>query len=483
MGFADPQQLTYDLIIIGTGFAGSFFLARWLETAPPGAKALVIERGERSEHANRVAARAADYHAQSEPYIRRSGDLKKKWVFNIAFGGGTNCWWGNVPRFLPADFEMRKRFGVGDDWPIGYGDLEPWYDRVEAMMAISGSSGGSPYRRATGYAQPAHRLTDPEKLLKKAFPDQFFNMPTARARTDAAGRGTCCANGVCHLCPVDAKFTIQNGMMSVYEDPRVTVSLATEARAIEHQGGVARSVAWSRNGREGRSAGELIVLAANALFNPVILERSSLTHRLLGRRLHEQAGLLAEAFLDGVDSFQGSTSVTGIGYMLYDDEPRRREMAAVLLETWNVGLLRSEFGKWRQVLPLRLVVDVLPDAANHVRADPADASKPVVHYAGHSDYTQKAINRAEADLARVLASLPIEGIRVNDKLEPSEAHIIGTTTMGNDPAASIVDRDCVHHQLRNLLVLGSSTFPTGGPANPSLTIAAQAMRAADRILT
>jgi choline dehydrogenase-like flavoprotein len=157
-------------------------------------------------------------------------------------------------------------------------------------------------------------------------------------------------------------------------------------------------------------------------------------------------------------------------------------MAAMLLETWNVGMLRTEFGKWRQVLPLRLVFDVLPDPDNRVRLNPADPARPEVHYKGHSDYTQKAIDRAEADLARVLAPLPVEGIKLDRKLVATEAHVIGTTVMGNDPVTSIVDQDAVHHRLRNLLVLGSSTFPTGGPANPTLTIAAQAMRAADRVM-
>lgn len=79
--------------------------------------------------------------------------------------------------------------------------------------------------------------------------------------------------------------------------------------------------------------------------------------------------------------------------------------------------------------------------------------------------------------------MPIESITVSDRVEASEAHIIGTTVMGDDPADSIVDRDCIHHRLRNLVVLGSSTFPVGGPANPSLTIAAQAMRTAQVLAT
>lgn len=482
MPIADVQSHTYDLIVVGTGFAGSFFLERYLERAPENARVLVLERGALVEPAAKLAARQVDTLAQSEPYVSYSGHPDKRWVFNISFGGGTNCWWGNAPRFLPADFEMRTRFDVGDDWPIGYDELEPYYDRAEAIMALAGAPGPAPYRRAADYRQPPHLLTDPEKLLKKAYPRQFFHMPTARARTADAGRGVCCANAVCHLCPVNAKFNVQNGLMRVYDDPRVSLSLGVEVTAVDHADGRAKAVLFSRQGRDGRAAGNLIALCANAVFNPIILERSGLDHPMLGRRLHEQVGLRAEAYLDGVESFQGSTSVTGVGYMLYDDEARRREKAAAMLETWNYGSLRREFGKWRQVMPIRLVYDVLPDARNRVRHDAANPGKALMHWVGHGDYTQKAVDSAQADLERVLAPLPIEGIRVERKIEATESHIIGTTVMGNDPASSVIDKDCIHHRLRNLLVLGSSTFPTGTPSNPSLTIAAQALRSADRVM-
>jgi choline dehydrogenase-like flavoprotein len=482
MPFAEPQPHQYDLAVIGTGFAGSFFLARYLEHASLDAKVVVLERGSLKGHAERVSAREHDYIAGTEPHIRRSGEADKRWIFSLGFGGGSNCWWGNAPRFLPADFAMHSGFGVGRDWPISYDDLEPYYDQAEAIISLSGGEGQAPYRRGSGYQQPPHLLSHPERLLKEAYPDTFFHMPCARSRTNAAGRGICCANAICHLCPVDAKFTVQNAMMEVYEDPRVTVSVDSEVTDIDHVTGLATGLAYTRAGRQHRLSADLIVLAANGIFNPVILERSGLTHPLLGKRLHEQVGLKAEALLDGVEGFGGSTSVTGIGYMLYADEARRREMAGCLLETWNFGMLRNEFGKWRQVLPLRLVFDVLPEASNRVSFDPMTPSKPVVHYAGHGAYTQRAIDRAQADLERILAPLPLQRVNIAPKEEATEAHIIGTTAMGNDPKTSIIDKNCVHHQLRNLIVLGSSTFPTGGPANPSLTIAAQAMRSADQVL-
>jgi len=60
-------------------------------------------------------------------------------------------------------------------------------------------------------------------------------------------------------------------------------------------------------------------------------------------------------------------------------------------------------------------------------------------------------------------------------------HIMGTTIMGNDPKTSVVDKDCRTHDHQNLFILGSSVFPTGSTANPTSTIAALALRAAETI--
>ena len=493
MPFVNEASSGYDLAVVGTGFASSFFLLRYLERAGPNARVIVLERGGRTEHATRIAEKQVTDEQESwskpsgsdgewaDPRFKKSGLAAKEWMFTLGFGGSSNCWWGNTPRFLPADFETRTRFGVGTDWPIGYDDLVPYYDRVEQVMSIAGPPAPWPFPKSQAYPQPPHRMNGAERLLKAAYPRSFFSVPTARARVAIEGRGRCCANGVCHLCPADAKFTIQNGLMQVYQDPRVDVLLQAEVMSIDAAGRTARAVRYKHGGREKQVAAETFVLGANALFNPALLQRSGLDHPMLGKALHEQIGLVADVFLDGVDCFQGSTSVTGHSYMLYDDDARRREMAACLIETWNVGRLRTEVGRWQQVLPVRLVFEVVPEARNHVSPNPENPSRPVMHYAGHSDYTERAIARAAQDLARVMAPLPVESIEVRPEIEATEAHILGTTPMGDDPATSIVDRNGIHHQLRNLLVLGGSLFPASGPANPTLTISALSLRAADML--
>src|SRR5262245_33624127 len=138
-------------------------------------------------------------------------ETEKDWIFSLTFGGNSNCWWACTPRLMPEDFKLQSLYGVGEDWPITYDDLESYYCDAEEIMSISGPADGSPYPRSRPYPQPAHRLSDPDRLFKQHFPDLFFNQPTARPSRDvASGRPRCCGNGVCALCPINSKFTILN---------------------------------------------------------------------------------------------------------------------------------------------------------------------------------------------------------------------------------------------------------------------------------
>lgn len=468
----------YDTIFVGSGFACSFFLRKRLHLSPASARFLVLERGPLVQHADQVADRRNSPIAAQSTFRVDSPEgveTHKRWQFNIGFGGSSNCWWGGTPRMLPSDFEMMTRYGVGRDWPLNYDELAPFYTEVEQVMQIAGSV-TTPFPNKPTYPLPGHRMSDPDRALQLAYPDQYFNQPTARASRPTDTRGRCCANGVCHLCPVDAKFTILNGMRDVYEDPRVTLITDAEVLSVDVAAGVAEGVFYRHQGREERVTGESVVLGANAIFNPYLLLRSGLNSGPVGHRLHEQGSFRAHVYMDGMSGFQGSSSITGHGYMLYDGE-HRRDAGAALIEGWNVPRFRLDHGRWTERTELYIVVEDLPKDEDTVRVDPEDNSRPVVSYTGHGDYFLRGVDRAKRELEKVLAPLPIERIDFTP-LNQSEAHNQGTTAMGDDPASSVVDRDLVHHQVRNLYVLGNSTFPTGAPANPTLTNTALATRAA-----
>jgi len=471
---------SYDAIIVGTGFASSFFLHELLARSPERARILVLEAGDRRPHAWQLDNPTALDRASEASYLNRT--QKKSWILKRAFGGGSNCWWACTPRLLPNDFRLGSLYGVARDWPVSYDDLEESYSRAEALLGVAGPDDGSPFPRSRPYPQPPHRFSEPDKRLKSAAPDLFFSQPAARpSRTVAGGRPGCCNSGVCHLCPIDSKFTIENTMAALYRDPRVRLKTGALVQSVETRGAVATGVRYLASGREERANGELVVLGANAVFNPHILLRSGLEHPALGRYLHEQASIQVGVLLDGLDNFQGSTSITGHGYWLYDGA-HRSDRPAILVETWNVPRLRMERGKWRQILKLMCIIEDYPQRKNRVEIAQQDPTRPAIHFEGRSPAVAKGLAALRDELPHWLAPLPVEGIAYAGGFKKTDGHALGTARMGNDPAKSVVDRQLVHHDVRNLLVLGGSAFPTSSPANPTLTISALSLWAAEKLL-
>jgi choline dehydrogenase-like flavoprotein len=332
-----------------------------------------------------------------------------------------------------------------------------------------------------------HRFSDPDELLKKHFPDGWYQMSTARASVANGQRGICCASGVCALCPVDAKFTIQNGLAGIYKDPRVTLRLRSEVQTVETAAGVAQAVTYLHDGKEERASADLIVLGASALFNPHILLRSGFKHPLIGRRLHEQMSVYATVDLKGVKCYNGSTVLSGLGYLFYDGD-HRADHAACMIETWSSpfayrpdGALRIDRGRWNERLILGFLFDDIPSDENRVTVSTKNPAVAHVRFVDYSEYAKKAADRIPQMLDTLSQALPIERL-VGTSLGSTAAHIQGTVVMGDDPATSVVDRYLVHHEYRNLLVLGASAYPTASPAYPTLTLSALSLWAADHLL-
>lgn len=474
---AEDVKDRYDLVVIGSGFGSSFYLA---EARRLGVRRiLVLEWGNRHEHAWQLEQRRHSDIVDLETYVSASA---KPWRYTVGFGGGMNCWYAQTPRFHPTDFELRTRYGVGEDWPFGYDQLEPYYAAAEAIMSVSGDPDMARIMpRSTPFPQPPHRMSSPDRMMKAARPDSHFVMPTARARMATDTRNACCASLRCYLCPADAKFTAQNGFSALYEDPEISLCVGARAVRFETEGGEIRSLVFESDGRSYSVSADRFILGANAIQSPAILLRSGLDHPATGLGLHESYGASIEVMLDGLDNLDGSTITTGLDFSLYDG-PHRREAGAAAIHFenhWYFGL-RNEPGRLRQTLPLFIVTEDLLEPENRVRLDAGDPDgHPVIDYVDASDYAKRGMERALAALPKVLEPLPVEDI-VFREYRPTESHIQGTLRMGADPARSVVDADQVHHRWRNLTIVGSAVFASCSCANPSLTVAALSLRAARR---
>ncbi|MCA9616321.1 MAG: GMC family oxidoreductase [Myxococcales bacterium] len=466
---------SFDAVFVGSSFASSFFLAGWLERAPAHARALVIEAGPRRSHAWRLAHRKDVLGWRDDHGLYENATPDKPWITHVELGGNSNCWWACTPRLAPEDFELHTRYGQAVDWPLSYAELEPHYVRAERMLGVAGADDHPVCPRSAPFPLPPHRLSAPDEALARAFPGLFTPQPCARPSVATPKRPRCCASGVCELCPIDSKFTVQNELAHLFEDSRVTLWTDARCEGLDVQGDVVRGVHVRREGREELVRGELVAIGANAIFNPWILARSGLDHPELGRGLHEQVGIDVIVDLHDMDAFGGSTSITGHLYALYLGE-RRRDRAGALIEVWNVPMLRMEPGRYRHRVKLKAVIE---DVRGEGRVDvnPDDPSRPRVRHGGRSAWTERAIARLEDDLQPVFDALPVERVRIGEPL-PTEAHAVGSTPMGNDPETSVIDRDLVHHRVRNLFVLGAGAFPCATPANPTLTLAALSLRAA-----
>ncbi|ASY66712.1 Glucose-methanol-choline (GMC) oxidoreductase:NAD binding site (plasmid) [Sinorhizobium sojae CCBAU 05684] len=465
----------FDVIVIGSGFGSAFFLHGFLQRRR--ARILLLEWGRHNSHAWQLEHGANTDLKDEQTY---SSNATKPWNYTIGLGGGTNCWFAQTPRLHPNDFRLKSLYGVGQDWPIGYEDLEPFYCEAETVMSISGDPDMAAIMpRSRPFPQPPHRMSTPDRLMKAAQPDRHFVMPTARARVATETRSACCASLRCWLCPADAKFTANNGLMHVFEHPDISVCLGSEVRRLDHSAGSVRAVTFRHGGTEHVVTGDLFVLGANGIQSAAIMLRSGLGGEFVGRGLHESYGRNLEAYLDGVDNFDGSTITTGLNFGLYDGEHRSKQGAALVYfeNRWQHGL-RAEKGRLRQTLPLVIVTEDLLEAENFVSLD--ESENAFINYKGAADYAVAGMARALEKLPEVLAPLPVEKI-MDRGIRGTESHVQGTLRMGRDRSDSVVDRGLVHHEFRNLVIVGTSTFPSCSCANPSLTAAALSLRAASHI--
>lgn len=473
----------FDLILVGTGFASSFFLKKYLEKSAPANRILVLERGIMYPYTERIKAARGEQSHLSE--IRaRVGDTfindneEKVWMFDPNFGGSSNCWTGCTPRFLPNDFKIRSLYGIGQDWPISYNELEPYYTEVEETMMIGGPE-ITPFPKSKPYPLPPQKLTTVDKLIQQRYGELYISQPTARATVATGRRSGCCTSAVSGICPVNSRFTIENSLDYLYSDPRITIRYNAQVHRLITSNDQIRGVMYQIEGKDFEADGEVIALGANAIFNAHILLNSGDSNSKTGKGLCEQRGTFAYLYFRDLDNLGGSSIITANGYMLYDGN-HRRENAACIIESSNIPFIRNEPGKWRKMARLKFIFEDIPNDNNQVALSD-NFLKPRVQYINHTPYVDRAMKNLESNINRIFSFLPIEKIEMDGYFQKSEFHICSTVRMSDSKEEGVVDRNLIHHQYRNLFVLGSGVFPSISPANPTLTLSALSLMAVDKI--
>jgi choline dehydrogenase-like flavoprotein len=409
--------------------------------------------------------------------------------------GGSSLHWGGVtPRFLPSDFELRSRYGVGVDWPIGYRELEPFYGAAERALGVS--AGEAPYRRSARSVLPPHPYSPADNLVRPLL-EPYFPLPQARPTRSIHGRPACCSSGRCTLCPVNAKYTCLHTLEDERLLERDNLELRAEtivARVRSRAGRVTELECIDRSGEPFSVRAKTVVLAAAGLENAAILLRSGLDGRDVGHWLMDHQHRVFVMRLDrSARPGLGTTISTGISYA-YVDGPWRAERASLIVYPENRGLnmapdliqavtdgrsgkrLQRELrGKFENLLLLDTLGEELPRRDRFVRLsankDSFGLPRNLVHYPPVGDYLLGSYRHLQSELEQRLRPV---GARLDSSYDYGGAHLLGTCRMGEDDG--VVDTNLRHHDLANLYIVGGSAFPTYSAVHPTLTASALAIR-------
>lgn len=424
--------------------------------------------------------------------------------------GGPSVFYGGVSlRYREADFEPTPTIDgeSGARWPFDYAALEPYYGRAELLLGVSGTSGEDPTEppRSAGYPAPPLPLAPiSERIARAARALGFrpFRLPLALNTTPQEGRATCIACATCdgYACAIEAK----NDLATVIIRPLLARGLALHTETVItrlHADGRRITAATGKDLRSGRSVrfeADHVVLAAGALATPHLLLASGLEHRnpagdAIGRYLTRHKNEILLGFFaarpDPEGTFHKQLGIHDL-YFGAPDGPSGRAGGLQQLPTPPVALARDGL-PW-PIKPLAPLVSHLtgllviaedqPRHDNHVRLghgtnrDGMPRLEIRHRYSARDLAAARALRRAARRILRRAGALFCYRHVID-----TWSHALGTVRMGADPATSPLDGDCRFRGLDNLLVTDGSAMPRSAGVNPSLTIAANALRAATRL--
>ena len=555
----------YDVIIVGSGAGGGMATH---QLANAGLKVALIEAGDFYDPADEEQRTQLRYTWESprrgastqrrpfgdynsciggweldgEPYTQK-GDTDFMWWRGRMLGGRTNHWGRISLRFGPLDFKRRDIDGLGANWPIGYEDIKPYYDKVDKLIGVFGSNEGL-YNDPDGYFLPAPK----PRLHELYYIDgaRKSNVPVIPARKSILTkrinheRGLCFYCGQCsRACGVHADFSsstvliypaLKGGQVDLFTNSMVReITTDNEGKAT----GV--SYIDKKNHQDLQLRGRSVILAASACSSARILlnSRSSQHDNGLGnssdhvgRYLHDSTGASRAAFLpdlmdrdiyneDGVGGMHVYTPWWLEGANLDFSRGYHLEIGGGMsMPSYGFGFAANQYNEYlgkrvggygnqlrddiRRFYGARLSIacrgESVPQYNNRCELDPVVVDEwgiPVLRF--DYQWTQQEINQARHMQDTMEELLEASGgVMLGDKpdadqnyglTQPGEIiHEVGTTRMGVDAGTSVTNEFGQLHDADNVFVVDGGTFVSQADKNPTWTILALAWRTSDYIV-
>lgn len=522
-----------DVAIIGSGVAGAL-MAEGL--AKVGLRVLVLEAGLRfsreqilsrqrniwqqdnsSLYPNTELAPRDAPSPDSETSIINHGPVDYGSYYLRGLGGTTWHWQAVCPRMAEADHQLKTRYGVGYDWPFPYTEIQEYYSKAETELGVSGDS-TTPLgkRRGKPYPMAAVAASYSDTKIQTAMHGsgiEFFSRPTARNSVMYDDRPACEGHHNCsNMCPIGAQYS---AIVHVEKAERKGAQFLSEALVTRIESGENNLIDLVEGKRADGStfsvSAKFFVIAANPI-ETVRLCLGSASERhpggianssgKVGRRLMDHYNIgwrieskepfypgrgpltafATDALVDGDFRKYQASSLVG-----FENIDLTSEVATEALKKYPHDANAVEF-EIRRLLARRLVltasIEQLPSDDNRiwVNTEKRDANGlPEINaYYSLGEYSkagQKASRKAFKKISKRLdAKLIGEGA-------PFYAvHSSGTMMIGHDPLNFVCDGHGRTHDHANLFVGGSSLFPSISAVNPTLTIAALALKTKDEII-
>ena len=449
-------------------------------------------------------------------------------------GGGTVHWDGHVLRMLPTDFLQRSLHGDIDgtsivDWPITYWDLEPYYDRVEWALGVSGLAGANIYEgpRSRDYPCPPMPETRYAATFRKACERLGYNSfptPLAQLSRRYSGRPASVQSAFAqqHGDPTGTRSNVLFTFIpEAYATGRLDLRPHSYVREITVDGaGRAKSALYEdADGDIVEQEADLFLLACAAIESArlLLLSRSSRFPDGLANSsgqvgcnltLHEYTAAIGvfDEQHEPIYGWAGGGYVSASTFDFYVSDHRRGHIGGGHVAAHGVGIpLPINFSlpdkpawgvaakEWdrkyfNRSMAIGVIIYDMSQETNRVDLDDRvkDAwGLPVARITNRPHPNDLAQARWIVDRSgEILEAAGAEKVWpvYIDRITGNCAHQMGTCRMGNDPSRSVVDRYCRAHDVDNLYVIDGSVFPTSSGANPTLTIMANAWRVADHII-
>lgn len=524
-GSARDMDEKSNVLIIGAGPSGAVS-ARYL--AERGFSVTCLEQGrwhDPSEFAGTDASYelriSEDWHKDQnvrqlpEDYPTDTSESDLSPVMYNAVGGGTIHYGALWTRLLPVDFRVKTLDGLGDDWPISYEDLEPFYDLSDIDYGCSGLAGDPVYPPGAGPVLPPMPISPGGRKFAQgmnAMGWHWWPGCNAIASTDYRHLKACVRYGVCVSgCPNGSKASadLVHWPEAIGHGAKLITGARVREVTVDKTGLASGATYIDRDGIEHHQRADVVIMAANGIGTArLLLLSESAAHPnglanssdLVGRRLmlHPHAAVIG-IYDEQLDGWMGPAGEYTYSLQFHDTDRSRGHVRGAKWEAyatggpmvahwfttlegrgWGPGIQKRIADLTGRSMLISIGSEDLPDPENRIVLDPVLTDSdgipaPRVQYR-LDDNNVKLLAWHRERAQEVLAASGATDF-IHMPLWPDEpGHLLGTARMGHEPETSVVDAEGRSHDVANLFVVDGSVFVTSGVANPTSTISANALR-------